>query len=1116
MHREDMETRSNRQDGHPTMEQLEMRLLLNAVGPEEVITFQQGVGDYFGAVDTMIRGAEAALNYASVIEVNADTDSAGGPSHALFRFDDIIGVGAGKIATNSTIVSATLRLYSNDDGNGGGLHPMLLAWDDTVVTWAGSFGGDGVQADDIEATLLADGNAAANSPDTDVDFDVTATLQAWADGATNNGWALLPNGTNGFRLATAESATAANRPELLVTYLPAIADPTPPDAATDLAAVGASMSQVDLTWTAASDAESGIDHYNIYRDNVLVGSAGSTSYSDTDLASSTAYTYEVAAVNGSMVEGPRSVPAVGTTLVDTAAPTATLVLDGAPQDLQPAAGLVTVTGDHASLDVQLADVGSGIDDATVVSGGVSVTRDGGDLVAGVDYTFSYDAPTDRITLTSIGGDFGVGQYAITVSGVTDSEFNVMTPAGMSVEIGVATVRNVIVLIGDGMGFEHVDAAAMYLGSELVFETFPYQGQVTTYSANSTITDSAAAATAIATGQKVNNDVISVALPGDGSDLTTALEIQKDLGKATGLVTTTQITHATPAAFGAHAASRGNTSEIATDLLTQSRPNVMLSGGGSLDATGDPQYTVVTDAAGLLGLDTNSETYVSGQFGSGEIPYEYDGLGALPHLSEMGTVALDILDNDADGFFLVIEGGRIDKGAHLNDIARTVGEVVEFANTVQIVLDWAAGRTDTLVVVTADHETGGLVVTDNGVGVLPTATWSTTGHTSANVPVYAWGSNADAISGVINNIDLFPLITGSQSDTVVARGATWKYLDDGTDQGTTWREASFDDATWQAGAAEMGYGEGDEATEVGFGPDADNKYTTTYMRHAFEVTDAYSYTDMSLDLLVDDGAVIYLNGQEVVRSNMPTGTISFDTFATATVGGADETTFAAFSVSADLLIEGTNVLAVEVHQSNLTSSDLSFNLGMEGTQLSGPDTAAPTASLATPQDNAPGDLDPTIGAVTVGFGQEAFRVQLSDAGSGVNDTTVTAEAITLTQDAVPLTEGVDYTFSYDTVSNVIELTRPPAFVDGVYHIEITTIADRLGNVMGTVSFDVTIDLSQADSYTIVLMPDTQKYSESALQPFNDQTQWVADHVDTHNIATLAHVGDMVQNGLSADD
>ena len=145
----------------------------------------------------------------------------------------------------------------------------------------------------------------------------------------------------------------------------------------------------------------------------------------------------------------------------------------------------------------------------------------------------------------------------------------------------AAPRNVIFLIGDGMGFEHVKAAGVYANGSantLSFEAFAYQGQMTTHSADSSVTDSAAAATAIATGVKVNNGVISMEIPGDSHELETLLEYSQRHGKTAGLVTTTYMTHATPAAFGAHQPNRGHIVHIATDYLYQTRPNVLFGGG----------------------------------------------------------------------------------------------------------------------------------------------------------------------------------------------------------------------------------------------------------------------------------------------------------------------------------------------------------------------------------------------------------------------------------------------------------------------------------------------------------------------------------------------------------
>ena|GEM_PF-5241787 len=167
--------------------------------------------------------------------------------------------------------------------------------------------------------------------------------------------------------------------------------------------------------------------------------------------------------------------------------------------------------------------------------------------------------------------------------------------------------------------------------------------------------------------------------------------------------------------------------------------------------------------------------VSGQFGSGDMPYEYDGLGSLPHLSEMTATAIEILDNDANGFFIMVEGGRIDHACHSNNIRRAVHEAIEFSNAVQVAVDWvnATGQTDYLILVTADHETGGLtVVANNGAGNYPDVTWSTTGHTERDVPVFARGVNSELISAVMDNTEMFEVVTADTSSTTLPTGASF--------------------------------------------------------------------------------------------------------------------------------------------------------------------------------------------------------------------------------------------------------------------------------------------------------------------------------------------------------
>jgi len=169
----------------------------------------------------------------------------------------------------------------------------------------------------------------------------------------------------------------------------------------------------------------------------------------------------------------------------------------------------------------------------------------------------------------------------------------------------------------------------------------------------------------------------------------------------------------------------------------------------------------------------------------------------------------------------------------------------------------------------------------------------------------------------------------ESVTLVDSGSRWRYLDNGSNQGTAWRQRTFSDTSWAAGDAQLGYGDGDEATTVGFGGDLDHKYITTYFRHHFRLEDAWRYSSLTLRLLRDDGAVVYLNGQELRRSNMPSGSIGYTTEALEGVGGGEEYRWFEYiedlAARPGLLVEGDNVLAVEVHQIHDHSTDISFDL-----------------------------------------------------------------------------------------------------------------------------------------------------------------------------------------------
>lgn len=325
------------------------------------------------------------------------------------------------------------------------------------------------------------------------------------------------------------------------------------------------------------------------------------------------------------------------------------------------------------------------------------------------------------------------------------------------DAGPPLPKHVILFIGDGMGAAQVEAARRFASGgqvPLLFETLPVRGDVSTANASGGVTDSAAAATAMATGHKANNGVISVALPGDGAVLPTALELHAACGHRTGLVTTnTPLTDATPAAFGAHEASRGNQAEIAADYFTSSRPNLLLGPVGSgitPEAAAAAGYEVALDEAGLVALDADQVTHVSAQLTS----------DTTPRLSELVQFSLDVLEEDPDGFFLFVEHEGTDNGGHGNDLGLIIDSVLELEEAFAVAEAWAEGSDDTLLVLTADHETGGLTLTgeSSSAGVLPGHAFSTGGHTGVDVPLYASGPGSELLAGSIDNTRIFDALT----------------------------------------------------------------------------------------------------------------------------------------------------------------------------------------------------------------------------------------------------------------------------------------------------------------------------------------------------------------------
>lgn len=336
---------------------------------------------------------------------------------------------------------------------------------------------------------------------------------------------------------------------------------------------------------------------------------------------------------------------------------------------------------------------------------------------------------------------------------------------------LSAADNVILFIGDGMGFDHVKAGRVLTNGSsatpLGFEGLGYAAQSITVLPNGTVTDSATAGTALATGyQHPANGVISMGA--DGSIKTTILELAKAKGFRTGIITTDDIGGATPGAFGAHEPDRTYMADIRYDYLLDdpgppshpaSRPDVLLGGGyNNSDYLGRALFWGYSFAATASELQSAPRPLL-GLFGTAWAPMTAMAYRASnttqPRLSEMVAKALSLLDND-QGFFLVVESANIDKLSHSND-PNFVFEVPELDVAVQAALAWRNSHPNdnTLILVTADHETGALTVPDQTQSpvTVPSMTWGSTGHSARNVPVYAtWPASLDGLT--VDNTEIF--------------------------------------------------------------------------------------------------------------------------------------------------------------------------------------------------------------------------------------------------------------------------------------------------------------------------------------------------------------------------
>ena len=315
-------------------------------------------------------------------------------------------------------------------------------------------------------------------------------------------------------------------------------------------------------------------------------------------------------------------------------------------------------------------------------------------------------------------------------------------------------KNVILMIGDGMGVAHVFAGSTANRGELYLNNFKHVGFSRTQSADRYVTDSGAGGTAIATGHKANNS--SVGIDREGNPVPSIMKVAKKNNLATGIVVTTSLLDATPADFVSHQPSRKMMPEIAADFV-DAGPDLFIGGGiehfrnredgrNLLDELMEKGYQVFDT---ITEVEKVKEGKLAGFLKEGRISQRGD------QLERTTAVALDILDDHKKGFFLMVEQSEIDGGGHDNDMQYIVEEMLDFDKTIGKVLEFAEKDGRTLVIVTADHETGGLTLVGGDVETGEVrGRFSTGGHTGNMVPVFAYGPGAEFFTGIDENTSFF--------------------------------------------------------------------------------------------------------------------------------------------------------------------------------------------------------------------------------------------------------------------------------------------------------------------------------------------------------------------------
>ncbi len=326
------------------------------------------------------------------------------------------------------------------------------------------------------------------------------------------------------------------------------------------------------------------------------------------------------------------------------------------------------------------------------------------------------------------------------------------------ETQTKTPKNIILMIGDGMGTTELYSAYVANKGHLSVERCNYSGFALTYCSDALITDSGAAGTALATGYKTNRKMIG--MTPDGKSHQSILKYAEQNNKSTGMVVACNMTHATPAAFIANNIGRYNYEEIALDYL-KTDIDVFIGGGLSHFNQREDSLNLVDSllarnyemAYSIEEFKAAKGLKIAGFLYDEHPPYFDDGRGEM--LKEGSLKTIEILQKNKNGFFMMVEASQIDWAGHDKDNDKLLSEMLDFDRTINAILDFADKNGETLVIITADHETGGYSINDGNLleGIVSGA-FTSDDHTAVMVPVFAFGPGAEAFSGIMENTDIF--------------------------------------------------------------------------------------------------------------------------------------------------------------------------------------------------------------------------------------------------------------------------------------------------------------------------------------------------------------------------